>query len=202
MELYDPGVGLEIIATGLMTQVMEHLDAEQDVINDRFSELDKMTAGLRGQEYVPVFLETVPQDNYYLGNNPSLIDDGDGRVPLERYPNVCFMAYQAGGAPDDDGDHFSAYSNVAYIETMVKASPQEGPEVCSKRIWRQVDSINNIIMRDRTLGGSVYEFGDSPSCIVSEVFERPKRPDEGHGEDWFWQSARLEYTVTKYGRFE
>lgn len=200
--LSDPSFGLEIVATGLISQIINGLESEQDVVDVRFAPLDQYLDDLRGKEYTPIELESVPVENFHLGNDPTLIDEGDGRVPLDKYPNVCVMAYQVSQGSDDDGDQFASYTNIAYVETMVKSSPTEGAEVCSKRIWRQADAINNIVMRDRTLGGSVYEFGDAPSCIVSEVFERPKRPDEGHGENWFWQSARIEFAVNKYAPFE
>lgn len=196
--LVDPGFGLEEVATGALYLLMDGLNEELEEIEAFKAPADEALADRRGVEYVPVTLEQVEDENFHLGHVPSLIEDS---TPLDSYPALSVMAYRAGPAGTDAGDHYAEYKDSMYVELLVKASPSEGEEVCDKRAWRTADAVHNVIMRDRTLMGAVYEVGDSPTCLVSEVFVRPSNPSEGHGEDWFWQAARIEYGVNKYSPF-
>lgn len=198
--LLEGGIGLEKIATGALIVLIEDLNDCIEAEEAKYSDEDETLDHLRDRPYTPVTLEKVALEDFYLGNVPSLIEES---TPLDRYPNVASMAYRAAKAVGDaSNDHAEEFQNVLYIEALVKASPSEGEEICDKRIWRTVEAIHAAISKDRSLRGRVYEMEGTPTVIVSEVFSRPKNANEGHGEDWFWQAARIEYIVNQISPFE
>ena len=197
--LLDPGTGMERIARETLVVLMDGLNEELDRLQDEWADDDEELALRRGEEPYLIELEHVAPQNFYLGNVPSLAEDN---APQDRYPNVAVMAYRSGPAATDDGDHYSERANAVYVETMVKAAPDEGEEVCDRRIWRTAEAIHNVLQRDGTFNGYAYDTGPTPTCLISEVFTRPINPRESSGARWFWQAARIEYTVSKYSPFE
>jgi hypothetical protein len=198
-DLFSQGFGLEEAAMGATKMLIEGLNDELVAVQDSRADADQELDDLRGIEYFPVELEAVALEDFHLGHDPSLLEDG---TTLDRYPSISVMSYRAAPAPTDTGDQYSEYRDSLYVELLVKASPQEGAEVCDKRAWRTANAVHNVIARDRTLGGTTYEIEGAPTCLVSEVFTRAKNASEGHGEPWFWQAARIEYGVDKYSPFD
>jgi hypothetical protein len=197
MTTLQTGFGLEEIARETFLILIDKLNGELLLQEAAWEQNDRDLAARRGIAYSEITLEEIPLNNFHLGNEPSLITD---ETPMLSYPSVSVMAYRAQPDAIDDFDQAANYRDNLYVETVVKSSPVEGPEVCDRRIWRTAESINNVIMRNRTLNGIVSEIDRSPTCIVSEVFKRPQESD--HGEDWYWQAARIEYGVTKLSPFE
>lgn len=197
--LDEQGIGLERVAVGLMVTLINNLNDELQVLEARYAASDEALDDLRGRPYVPVTLEPVAPGSFFLGDDPSLIDDN---TPLDTYPAVTVNAVSVSPSDDDDGDHHEALSDRVYAELFVKASPSEGSEVVFKRAARTAEAIHNVVARDRTLGGVVYEAVGTPSAILSEAFPRPENPAEGAGEDWFWKAARVDYEATKYAPYE
>lgn len=196
--LLDQGFGMEALARATLVVLMRDLNDELAAQEAAWADADEALALARGEEPAPIPMEPVEPRNFHLGNVPSLLEE---TTPKESYPNVAVMAYRSGPGGAGGGDHFAEYSNAVYVETMVKASPEEGEEVCDRRVWRTAEAINNVIQRSGDLGGLSYDLGPEPQCLVSEVFERPENPREGHGPKWYWQAARIEYTVSKYSPF-
>lgn len=196
------GIGLEQIARGAYRVLHFGLNAELAQIESEMASADEDMASMRGVQYVPVSLEPVERENFHLGHVPSLIVDDSGWMPpLGWYPAVSVMAYRAQPSAGNAGwDQASSYVNALYVEALVKASQEEGEEVCDLRIWRTIEAINRVLMRDRSLGGVVQEVGE-PTAIVSEVFTRPQS-DENSEITWFWQAGRVEYGVDKVSPFE
>jgi hypothetical protein len=62
-----------------------------------------------------------------------------------------------------------------------------------------LEAIHNVMVSNRDLGGFVFEVGTPPRSQVSECFRR--RAEKGHGQDYYWQMVRLEYTVNKVSAF-
>lgn len=195
----DRGFGLEGAARGALVLLLEGLNEELASQEALWATMDEQLDSMRERDYAPVTQEPVELDNFYLGHQPYLLDE---TAPLTKYPNVSVMAFTAGPAGADFGDHFTEYSDRIYVETMVKASPAEGAEVCDKRIWRAADAVHNVISRDSSLRGAVAGLSEDPTCIVSEVLTRAANAAEGHGEEWFWQAARIEYVVSKISPFQ
>lgn len=199
-------IGLEQIARAAFLVLLDGLNAELELWEAAMVPYDRELDEARGRQFVAVELERVERDNFHLGHIPSLIVDSQGRAPaLDAWPAISVMAYRsspsAGNALWDHGD---SYRDSLYVESIVKAGPDDGTgrmaEVCDKRIWRTVEAVNNVLMRDRTLGGVVQGVED-PTAIVSEVFTRPQS-DENPEIDWFWQAGRVEYGITKFSPYE
>lgn len=168
-----------------------------DMINTMQStwnvEDDEFWASLnRGEE--DWYVEPVPDENFYAGTIPSLINS-----PINNYPNVCAICYVANppGSTDDDGE---LYSDVLAIEVMVKSINSE--QEVNSRIQKTLDAIHMTFMdslENRTLNNTVLKL-NAPRQTVGDVFVR--REKTNRGDKWFWQGGSLEYAINKYVNFD
>lgn len=197
MSLLELDFGLEELARSAFLILIDELNEEFDKENQKWAARDQELAAARGLTYEPVVLEEIALENFHLGFQPSLIE---ASAPRSEYPNVVVMSFQARPSAQDDYDQASNYSDRLYIETMVKASLDDGPEVADRRVKRTANAINNVIMRNRTLGEATADIGGSPSFDVSPVFTRLAEQD--YGEDWYWQAGRIDYMINKFSPFE
>lgn len=182
-------LGLERVARECLIMLMDVLNDELPAQDAAWAELDEDLATRQGIPYVPLTLEPVEPNNFYLGHRPSLIE-----APVDKYPNVSVMADRAGPSESDSMfDHGSEYDLRLYIELMVRSLTSE--EEVNARVQRMADAVNICMMSNRTLRGVVTEIDTSPTIAFTEVFIRKERPE--YGREWFWQGARLEYVVTK-----
>jgi hypothetical protein len=177
--------------------LIKELDVEIAKEQDKWFSRDQELAEVRGLEFEEVEVEPIAQENFHLGFQPSLIE---ATAPRSQYPNVVVMSFQARPTPQDDFDQVANYSDRLYVETMVKASLKDGPEVADRRVKRTANAINNVVMRNRTLRGSTADIGPTPSFDVSPVFTRLSEQDSG--QDWYWQAGRIDYMIHKFSPFE
>lgn len=182
-------VGLEEMQRAALIQLFDGindaLDAQESFMADRDAEF----AAALGRDYVALELEHVLPENFYTGHVPSLI-----KAPIDKYPNVCAMTTQATPAPGTETiDQGEAYRMILYVEVMAK-SMVSSSEVNS-RVARMAEAANACIMRDSTLGGRIFGFETAPTVLLGDVFAR--REKTSYGPEWFWQGARMEYTVRK-----
>jgi hypothetical protein len=199
-----PMIGLEEIASEAFVVLHGALNAELAQIESESVAHDQRMDDIRGRQFQPVTLEPVDRNNFHLGHQPSLIDDD---TPLESYPAVSVMCYRAQpSASSATFDHGTGYRNTLYVETLVKAGPEDPEEpyrtaeVCDKRIWRTIEAINNVLMRNQDLNGTIVCL-EEPMAIISEVFERPES-DINTEISWLWQAGRVEYGITKFSPHE
>lgn len=192
----ERGSGLEELQFAAFEVLVNDLNAEIAVVEDLREALDQRQAELRGVGYQPVTVEEIETDHFYPGHTPSLILDS---TPIDSYPCVTVMAYAMDPeAFDAQADQFMAQRDRIYIETLVKASPNEGELVCDKRVKRTIDAIHRVLAANQTLNGAAFGIG-TPRVNISEVFTRPRSDDDD--TDWFWQAGRIEYGVTKFAPF-
>jgi hypothetical protein len=144
-----------------------------------------------GRDYTEITIESVASSEFYEGHRPSLISS-----PVENYPN-CSVWCASGqvSAESEFMDHTDIFVNELYVEIMVKASPTEGEEFVNKRCIRTAEAAHFCLMRNQTLGGIISAFTEMPSVNLSDVFKR--QDSTGYGEEWYWQAARLDYTIMK-----
>lgn len=190
--------GLERITREAYILLFRNLNDELARVEEHWEPLDVEFDAIRGKEYEPRYLERLEPENFHPGYVPTLVEED---TPIAAYPAVSVMAYRAQPSGPDELDQVSAYRDALYIEALVKASPVEGEEICNSRAWRVADAINNVVMSDRTLNGTVLEVQSSPTCSISDCFTKAPNA-EAYGQDWFWQGARIEYGITKYSPFE
>lgn len=184
-------VGLEQIQRAAFMQLFAKLNACLGTVQAAWETSDERFAQVTGREYVPTLLESVEPENFHDGSRPSLIG-----APIEKYPNVSVMCYRGTPAPGtDQWDHQDIYRTNLVIETMVKAGPEEGEEVCNRRAHRMVEAAHFALVSDKTLGGVISGFDGTPTTSVSELFTRKERSHVG--PHWFWQGGRLEFAVRK-----
>lgn len=184
----SPVLGLERIAREACIVLLE-------TVNDAISEqeaywgtLDQELATARGITYVPITLEPVESQNFYLGHQPSLLN-----ASVDKYPNISVMADHA-GAGGEGTDQGESYSDRLWIEIMVKSATANEEEV-NARIQRTVEAVNICMLSNPTLRGTIHGYEGAPSADIGEVFTRKEQT--AYGNEFVWQGARLEYTVRK-----
>jgi len=175
-------LALEAVGKQALSFLQVELNDEIVAVQQEWAVLDAKL------EYQPIDVEMIMPENFYHGHRPSLID-----APVEAYPNCSVMAFSA--SPQiSDWDHEDRYSLRLFVELMCKSDSDEG-EVNS-RIQRTADAAHRVLMRNPSLGGLVDEVANTPTLEVSDVFTRMEQTRSGH--KFFWQGARLEYTIMKY----
>ncbi len=180
-------------ATLLLFQNMNTQIAAQNTLWDA---RDATFYAALGRTDPSITVESIPPDNFYPGTIPSLIV-----APLERYPNVCCIAYVA--VPQQtDNDWGELYRLTLGVEMMVKSERSE--EEVNARIQRTVEAAHAVFTSDanRRLpegsGGEnlVWQLGNTPVASIGDVFVRHEGTDASNR--WYWQGGRLEYIVDRY----
>lgn len=188
-----PGANTEAIQRGALLLLHRDLNTVLGNVEAVWNSADEDFAARMDRPFQPTVLERVASQDFHEGFRPSLI-----KAPIDRYPNVAVMAYSATpGAGSELYDHQEKYRVTVVVETMVRASPEEGEEVCNRRAHRMVEAVNLVLSSDPTFGGIVSGFDSTPTTRVTELFTRKSDKNARSGPEWFWQGGRLEYTVRK-----
>jgi len=178
----------ELIGRAALMQLLASVNSEIAIHASAWAARDMELDSVRGIAYSPVHLEEIATEHMYLGHIPTLID-----APVEMYPNFSVLAYRVSEVENGGWDQKGHLHRVELaVEVMVKSLESE--EVVNKRIQRTSDCVNQVILNDPTLRGLVSST-EFVSVDVSDVFIR--REEKSRGPRWFWQGARLEYTIDK-----
>lgn len=187
----SPIIGLEQIQREVFFTLFDNLNDAITQIQADMNASDEEFATRTGREYVPLEIEPIASSEFYEGHRPSLIE-----APVENYPNCSVWATTATVAPENElMDHTDLFLNDFFVEIMVKASPTEGESVVNRRCIRTAEAVHFCIVGNPTLNGIIAAFTEMPTVNLSDVFKR--KESTGYGEDWFWQAARLDYTILK-----
>lgn len=184
----SPTLGLERIAREALIVLLETVNDAIEEQQSYWDTLDEELATARGIDYVPLTIEPIESQNFYLGHQPSLLN-----ASVDKYPNISVMADHA-GAGGDDYDQGEIYSDRLWVEIMVKSATANEEEVNS-RIQRTMDAVNICMLSNPTLRGTIHGYEGPPTADIGEVFTRKERT--AYGEEFVWQGARLEYMVRK-----
>lgn len=183
--------GLEIVERAAFLRFFDYLNTAIDEAQARWTPSDAAFDAHIGRPHVPVVVENIDTENFYEGHRPSLI-----RAPVESYPNLSVWGVRSTAHPESAlMDHTDIFSNLIFVEVMCKATEDEGEGIVSKRINRTCEAVAAVMAADSTLGGVVTGIDGSPALNLSDVFTR--KEETTYGAKWFWQGARLEYTVRK-----
>ena len=178
------------------------LNDELDVVEAEWGPYDEEYASVVHKLYNPTTLERIEDGRFYLGHVPSLIE-----APINAFPNVAVMGYQAQGSVPEAMDLYYGVAVSIYIEIMCKSGPypdinvaisDAGEETVNRRTTRTTDAVVSVISRNPTLNGLVQPIQTPPSITIFDVFKRHENRDRG--PLFFWQGARLEYRVTRVMR--
>jgi hypothetical protein len=180
---------------------MAELDAASEAVDAAYySEITAI-----GSPELPIRCEPVPDEQFYSGHRPSLIE-----APIAYYPNCSVFAYTA--TPQNTTDDSITWYNLALsVEIMVKTEGDDtatgagdlftpinlqAQEIVNIRCNRMTQAVHNVMLRNGTLDGMVFDsFADLPNVIVGTIFTR--REEKGRGPIWFWQGASLRYQIAK-----
>jgi hypothetical protein len=152
------------------------------------AEDDQLYAAL-GRSNPDWTVEQVLPANFHPGTAKGIM-----KWPVERFPNVCTICYQAFSPNDDDNDQGEFYSDRLAIEITVKS--EESEEEVNSRIQKTLDAAHLVLWDYRTLNNTVPEISTPPDVSIGDVQIRRHR--EGIGADWYWQGGALTYIVNKY----
>lgn len=193
--LYE-GIGLEELLDDLEIALMENMDDDVIVVNERLEERDQARAVRRGVPYLPVTMESIPRNHYHVPSIPSFVGTGDDRT--ERYPLVAITPGRFGQAPESARmDHYDVISSFVTVHTFAKAAPNEGDEMAGRRAMRYAAAVYRVVMTHpvlkRRFAGSAFNAGQ-----LSEPWLFPA--GDGIGEDWYWQSAFTEFQINNHAR--
>lgn len=188
--LAERGIGLELyqyrVAEVLVTNINDELDRQQALWADRDTEWNNLT----GQEPSYVELEYVESKNIFRGHRPSLIE----KPPMEKFPNISVMAYVARPAsPTNILDQATNNNIVVDLETAIKATSEAQADA---RMHRTVEAIHQVLEANKGLGGLSQGWESEPIVNITDIYKRPEKGS--YGDMWFWQMARLRYTVIKH----
>lgn len=150
--------------------------------------------GLLGRGTPGWTVETIPNDNFFPGTIPSLINSiiGIGEVNLENYPNVCTLAYR--GDPKRSNDDLGEdYTLTLQIEVIVKSLKSE-VEV-NTRIQKTLEACHLTLWDNRTLYNTINGLLP-PVQTIGDVFA-VRNPNDKY-QVWYFQGGSLEYKLDKY----
>lgn len=196
-----PNAGMPEIQRAAFFVLFDTLNDALVLVEQSWATSDQSFSDRTGRPFVPTTLEPVEDDNFHEGLDPSLI-----QAPIEKFPNCSVLAYRATPGPGAALlDHQEVYRVSLTIEAMVKATPEEGVDICNRRCNRMVQAVHTCLMANQTLGGIVSGFDGTPTINVTEMFTRKDRGGDAssrgtrtsYGPEWLWQGARLEYAVRK-----
>jgi hypothetical protein len=197
--LLDTQIGLERIQRECIIVLIDSLNDYIASEEAAWVQLDQDLAALREVSYEAVKLEKIDLRNFHTGHKPSLIN-----APIEQYPNVSALAaVSAPSTVDQDIDHTQASDLALAIEVMCKATEREAKdpeEMVDRRAKRTAEAINKVILDNRNLNGLIPDIGSPPSIRHTNVFIR--KEDTSTGRLWFWQGARLQYTIRKLSIYD
>lgn len=134
-------------------------------------------------------VEQIQAANFHPGTSKGIL-----KWPVEKFPNVCTICYQAFSPNDDNNDQGEFYSDRLAIEIAVKS--EESEEEVNSRIQKTLDAAHLVLWENRTLNNTVPEIPTPPDVTIGDVQIRRFR--DGQGADWFWQAGSLDYIVNKY----
>jgi hypothetical protein len=196
-------LGMERFAREVLVLLAANLDTELDTQDAKWNTLDEELAIALGKEYIACASDKVLGENYVMGHKPSLIE-----APIEKYPNIAVMSYESFPS-SDQGDQYFGVTTSLFVETMVIDGPYKeglpgqfsefGEDLVNRKVQRMTEAINAIVAANRTLGGVAFEIGTPPRVRISDCFRR--KENTGSGADYYWQMARLEYTINKIAAY-
>lgn len=187
----SPIIGLEQIQREAFYVLFQNLNNSITQVQAAMVDSDEEFATKTGRDYVELEIEPIADSEFYEGHRPSLITS-----PVENYPNCSVWCASAQMSDTSEYmDHTDIFINELLVEVMVKAAPDEDESIVNRRAIRTAEAAHFCLMNDQTLGGVVTAFADLPTVNLSEVFKR--QDSTGYGQEYYWQAARLDYTILK-----
>lgn len=190
------GTGMEQIGREVLLILATHLNDELAVVEAAWAERDAALEAAIPHGTPPITLERFEALNMHLGHIPSLIE-----APVHQYPNLAVLVDTSGTAnADAQLDHAWARVDNLAVEMMVKAGPYDrddtsgiGEDVCNRRVQRTIEAAVRVLAAHRTLDGLVQEIPEMVRVAISDVFV--KYDEDDRGPKFFWQGARLDYSI-------
>lgn len=190
LEMTERGIGLEVIERETALVLYQDLNEELIRQEEKWAERDTEWSSITGKEPSYVALEPIEEQNYHEGHRPSLIEN----LPEDNYPNVSVMAYR--GRPGKVIDQSSNFLIYIDVEIMCKSDTSEA-EV-NKRTHRTVEAVHQVLVRNQFLNGKSIGWEEDPDVALTDIFKRKR--ENGYGEDWYWQGAKLIYSLTRHSK--
>ena len=182
-------IGAEQIQRALFYTLFENLNTNIGLIESYMHTSDQEFASVTGRPVDLTEIERVEPEDFHEGHVPSLIS-----APIDNYPNCAVISVRSTpAAASDQFDQQDAYQDLIAVEVMVKSIVSES-EV-DRRLKRTAEAVHITLKADETLGGKVSGLDSMPTVVWGDVFTR--KESTSYGPHWFWQGARLEYSIRK-----
>lgn len=197
--LYTGRLSLELVQREALIVLFDGLNDMITSMDSTWSSEDDALLSALGRGAATWTVEQIPNENFYPGTIPSLIN-----APIDKYPNVCVVCYR--GDPkvssDDLGEN---YTHTLAVEIMVKSGSfdsdvnlSEGifyEQEVNSRIQKTLDAAHLTLLANRHLNNTIPEL-PAPTVTIGDLFVR--REEGGKGPRWYWQGGTLEYELDKY----
>jgi len=186
--LVGEGVGLEELSRAVFLELYRGLNDQIAEEQARWQQADQDLATELGRPFEPITIEPIAPRNWHLGIRETLVE-----APVDWYPNVAVMAYEASDAGEDmQFDQVDWYRDAVFIEIMTKG---EDEILVNRRTQRTADAAVKVLRRNRTLDGMCAPIPTRPRVVIGDIF--PRRAEAGAGTTWWWQGARIDYQIDK-----
>lgn len=196
--LLGPEIGTERLAREVLVLLIDNLPAALVAEDLKWVTLDSGLATKQGILPTVCTSDQVTSDHFYMGHRPSLIE-----ANIDAYPNVSVMSYRANPSIDQ-GDQYDGFSVTVYIEAIVIDGPKdqqspgfdrEAEDLVNRKSQRMGEAIHQVMVDNQTLAGYSFQLDTPPTLLITDCFRR--RELTSHGDDFYWQMVRLEYTFSK-----
>lgn len=185
------GIGIEEIIDDFEVALMASLNDNIPVVNDLLEPRDQARAERRGIEYVALVVEPIEPQNFHQLSIPSFVEDGGKK---SAYPLLAIVPGQFGqDAESPRQDHFDVLNQFVTVHVFAKANPSEGPDIGGRRAIRLIECVYRVVNKSDELRRRLRQHGELTSGRVSEPWLFP--PEDGAGEDWYWQAAYAEFRI-------
>jgi len=195
---YTGRLSLELIQRQALLTLFNGLNNKISAMTSTWNTEDDAFHNALGRGNASWTVEPIPNENFYAGTIPSLINS-----PIEKYPNVCVVCFRADpkNSQDDTGEN---YTHTLAVEIMVKSGTflddQHGhilfnEQEVNSRIQKTLDAAHLTLLDDRRLNNTTVEL-PAPNAAIGDLFIR--RVEQGRGDKYYWQGGSLTYPLDRY----
>jgi hypothetical protein len=195
---YSGRLLLEAIQREALIVLFKGLNNKIDSLNETWQIEDDEILNTLGRGNSTWTVEEIPDDNFYSGTIPSLIN-----ASINKYPNCSVICYisEPKRSSDDIGEN---YTDILAVEIMVKSGPYDQSkheerfhheQQSNSRIQKTLDAAHLTILDNRNLNNTIPDL-PAPRVSVGDIFIRTE--EKGRGNKWCWQGGSLEYDLDKY----
>lgn len=186
------GINMEALQRNAVRVLVAGLNAELVEQRSKWVEDDKDFAREIGRaDLADIRLEQYQRGRIMPGHHPEILE-----APYEDFPCLSVMAYDSRQAPDTAGnDVLDANSVTLFVEVYCASYSIDR---LNSIIHRNAEAVNNVIRANSTLLNVSEGIRRPPQANVGDVMDGKNASTARSETPWYWQGARLDYTIITY----